>query len=337
MPGRDRRGLHLSKSLIKLIGHGEFMIENAFNVRYIKLHFTIEFREDAAVPVYKASALRGGMGEMLLRANCISDRNCDLCEFEKDCLVRRIMYPSMDIQPSFMSSGESIGYVIECEDYHDFFFAGDTMSFNLVLFGKSIVCFSQFLNAFYALGMSGLGKELGKFGIVRVTNSKNEPILAGDNVIMANYKVMQLSDYISYRKEQFRKKAFNGALRFQSPTTITYKKEPLKEFRIEAVIEAICRRIYMLDCFEGIESNIYDKAFLASLRAPAVYSEQHNEVSVRRFSNHKKMAMYLKGIEGELRFEAEEMSEVLMDLILAGELTHIGKNTSFGFGRYKLK
>ena len=51
-------------------------------IRYVKLHFTLELTEDATLPVQKASMLRGGMGEMLLRTCCTSDRDCEKCGFE---------------------------------------------------------------------------------------------------------------------------------------------------------------------------------------------------------------------------------------------------------------
>lgn len=48
--------------------------------------------EDTYLPVNKVSAIRGGMGEMLLRSNCIRDRNCAVCDFKGECIVRRTMY-----------------------------------------------------------------------------------------------------------------------------------------------------------------------------------------------------------------------------------------------------
>lgn len=63
------------------------MINNSLyhvlQVRYVKLHFKIMFLDDGTLPVNKVSALRGGMGEMLLRANCIRDRQCSVCDFEE--------------------------------------------------------------------------------------------------------------------------------------------------------------------------------------------------------------------------------------------------------------
>ena len=54
-------------------------LQEALNVHYIKLSFTLVLTEDTVLPVHKVSALRGGMGEMLLRANCIRDRKCESC------------------------------------------------------------------------------------------------------------------------------------------------------------------------------------------------------------------------------------------------------------------
>lgn len=41
-------------------------IWNCLQVRYVKLHFHLRILEDTQLPKNKVSALRGGMGEMLL-------------------------------------------------------------------------------------------------------------------------------------------------------------------------------------------------------------------------------------------------------------------------------
>ncbi len=309
-------------------------LQSSFDIRYIKLHFTIEFTEDSTLPVFKISALRGGMGEMLLRSCCIRNRECEDCDFESECLVRRIMYSKMEIQPSFMTSGDSAGYVIECEDYRSNVGAGDTLKFNLLLFGKTIVYFSQILSAFYSLGMNGLGKEMSRFRIVEVTNSKGEPILDKANVLMQNLEVLKVSDYIAFRKTKLSEESDKRRIAFKTPLSLKYRGNMLTEFIPQAIVESVCRRIYMLDCLEGIESDIHEKEYIDSLMIPNVLSEEHKEVSVRRYSNHKENAMYLKGIEGEI--ELDQISPELLDILLAGELIHIGKNTSFGFGRYRI-
>lgn len=307
------------------------MGKDIFDIRYVKLHFTLRMVEDTVMPKYKASAIRGGLGEMLLRANCIRDRQCEKCDFETECIVRRTMYSKMEIQPRFMSSGDSVGYVTECEDYREEFRAGDEWNFNLILFGKNIVYFSQYMSALYALGMNGLGKEHSRFEIVSVTNTKGRELLRGNDISMSEYNVTTISDYISFRKKQMKKEPYSGEIKFKTPLTLKYRGEILREFAIEPVFEAARRRVYMLDCFEGIENNSMQE----EVDYPSVLAEEHRGVSVRRYSTHSDSAMNLQGIEGIMRVES--LSDKLLDVLLAGELVHIGKNTSFGFGRYRIK
>ncbi len=307
-------------------------MKDPFNIRYIKLHFTVRFTEDTRIPTYKASALRGGMGEMLLRANCVRDRDCENCDFEKECPVRRIMYADMEKLPDFMHGGEGIGYVIECEDYHEDFQAGDEMRFNLILFGKLIVYFSQCLNAFYALGMNGLGKEKSRFEIASVTNTTGEPVLEGNNVMMERLGISTVRKYVGYRRKKISDGDFTWEIRFQSPLSLKYRGEMLSEFRLNALLEGLGRRIYILDCFEGNEA---EQVNLDIDPGQDFIEQNSRKVRIPRYSNHQSSKMSWEGLEGKARLQ--DLPEDLLDWLLAGELVHVGKNTNFGFGRYRVE
>ena len=301
----------------------------ALQIRYIKLHFTISFIEDSILPVHKVSALRGGMGEMLLRANCIRDRACGSCDFESECIVQRTMYSKFDEKPDYVTDGsESIGYVLECENYQMYFSKGETLSFNLILFGKTIVYFNQYLQAFYSLGMCGIGVGHAKFMIVSIQNTCFQDILNGHDIVMKNYQVQTVSHYVNWRM-----KKITGAektLVFQTPTTIKYRGEFLQEFCIDAILNAVRRRIHMLDYFEGISNDFYHDY---QVPVPELEGRQQRHVKVRRYSS-RKGPMFLHGITGFVQLQ--ELDASTIPLLLAGELIHIGKNTSFGFGRYQV-
>ena len=302
-----------------------------FDTRYIKLHFTLLFPENCKVPKYKVSAIRGGMGEMLLRANCIRDRKCEACDFVSECIVQRTMYSKFEYKPEYVTTGESIGYVLECEDYREELAAGDVVSFNLILFGKTIVYFSQYMQALYSLGVQGLGKEQANFVIVSVTNSLGEELLEDGNIYMPRYQVMRIADYVVYRKKQLLSHSMKNEIRFQTPLTLKFQGKFLNEFQMEPMFRGIVRRLYMLSCFEGNEVDIteydYDKL-------PQIQGQEKYFVSVPRFSNRQNAKMFLKGIEGKIF--VDRISEEQLEFLLAGELIHIGKNTSFGFGRYRI-
>ena len=299
----------------------ELLLKDLLKVKYIKLHFKLRITEDTDLPVQKASALRGGMGEMLLRINCIRDRNCESCEFEPECIVRRVMYSQMRIRPSFMTSGDSVGYVVNCENYEEHFREGETLDFDLLLFGRMAVYFGQILHAFQYLGYFGLGKHHSHFQIAQVTNSTREKI-------MARLNLMSIGDYVAYRKKDF---VNAEKLVFHTPLALKEQGEFLKEFDISAIIRAIERRLYMLNCYEGIETERKDY----SGHFPVQTSQRSKNFSVQRYSNRHEQKIRLDGICGDLNIENVE--EEIQELLLAGELIHIGKNTSFGFGRYSVR
>lgn len=304
----------------------------ALQIRYIKLHFTVSFTESVILPANKVSALRGGMGEMLLRANCIRDRRCESCDFETECIVRRTMYSKFEEKPAYITTGESVGYVLECENYMTEFACGETLEFHLLLFGKTIVYLNQYLQAFYALGINGLGSSKAKYQIISLTNTKKQDILRNNHVFMENYVVCCVSDYVEFRMERLRKEGMEGKLVFQTPLTLKYQNEFLQEFQMEPILNAVKRRIQILDYFEQIQDDFY---YDYQVLIPEIIKQEHSFFKVRRYSSRQENHMFLKGIKGWIQMK--EISDRTVQLLLAGELLHIGKNTSFGFGRYQVK
>ena len=333
--------------------------KDVFEVRYVKLHFMLEVTEDTCMPRDKVSAFRGGIGEMLLRCNCIRNRDCEVCDFQEECIVRRVMYSKSKIKPRSVTEGESMGYVFECENREEEFWAGDRLELRLILFGNSIIYFNQYLQALSMLGQYGLGKNCSKFYICGITSTQNQLLLDGSNILMQNYKVDTLQNYVSYRMRQL-EKDFQGRIVFYSPAALKYVGVLLTQFHLEALYKAALRRLYMLDCYEGIEMD----ETMFSIQLPYEIARQKvYSATVARYSNHKRQKMYLNGISGtielrEISGEREVSSqdtvqaamgalpqekqqssakETFLKVMLAGEVLHIGKNTSFGFGRYWLQ
>ena len=307
-------------------------LRDLLNIRYTKLHFDLVLVSDCTLPVFKSSALRGGIGEMLLRANCVRDRNCDVCDFRKECIVQRTMYSQFDFKPGFITSGDSVGYVLNCENYKESFEEGETLRFTLTLFGTTIVYFNQFLQALFALGQNGLGKDKARFYISGVRNSRNQPVLGGSNIYMERYQIEKVSDYVNYRLGKFDRDMEQYEIIFRTPLSQKYHGEWLEEFDMQAIMKSVQRRLYILNAFEGRDEEDFYKTYYPM---PEIISQQVRPVSVMRYSNRRDQKMPLRGIKGS--FTVGRLPEEVLPLLIAGELLHIGKNTSFGFGRYKIK
>ena len=294
-------------------------------VRYVKLHFHLRMLDFCELNVNKAYGLRGGMGRMLMEMSCIRDEKCDVCDFRDECTVRRIMYSPFAVRPSFVTEGESIGYNICCTDYRTSFGPGDELEFTMTLFGKAIVYFYQILQAFYRLGQKGLGSGHGTYEILRVTNTKNEPLVDGFNIYKERYKVMTLLDYVNYRL----RKPQGTRMLFHTQAAIKYNGEELKEYNSEAIVRALARRLYMLDCYEGIEADR-----IAFLDMPVITGQKTRTIKSRRYSSRQNQKLPMNGITGYVDFDG--IDEDLYALMLAGEIMQIGSKTSQGLGRYTM-
>ena len=302
-------------------------IWSMLQIRYVKLHFHLRMIEDTTLPKHKVSALRGGMGEMLLQSNCIRDRKCETCDFASECIVRRMMYSQMEIQPEFMKRGDSVGYVLECENYEEHFAAGEELVFQLILFGRNIVYFNQYLQALACLGMQGLGKYRSRYVIECVTNTQRAIVVEGDRVYKRNYVVQTVEEYVRYRMRSGQEE---DTIVFHSPTAIRYGGQMMDQIDAGAVMASVARRIYILDCFEGIAAG---RAEIVG-HIPVIRSQKCRKVSVERYSSTHDTKIRLTGICGSAVIDIPD--EMARSLLYAGELIHIGKNTSFGFGRYSL-
>lgn len=320
------------------------MYEKYLSIPYVKLHFVAQVLEDCRLPRNKTSALRGGAGQMMIRQNCIrpevtrTDEDCKNCSCRKECLVQRFLYTPMEIQPSFSAEKLSMGYLFECENYYEEFRKGDTFEFHVTLFGKSRVYFNLLLQALWALGYNGLGKERGRFFIAEVLNSRKESILLSGSqeqqILKEQYYPETFAGYAKFRMRQLQKNGCQMKLKFQTETAIKYQKQMMTEFRMEAIISNLARRVYLFNCFEGMEMSLEDFTDEMMEHLPEIRYQREWGIQVKRFSSRQMSSMCLDGIKGEIWLNS--LSSRILPYLLAGEVMHIGKNTSFGFGRYRV-
>ena len=310
------------------------IISRMLDIPYVKLHFKLIFEEEVFLPTNKVPGLRGGMGQMLLNSNCVEnpdvsfeERKCETCRFQSECIVQRIMYSPFVYKPPFVTQGESIGFVLDCQDFNRDYNAGDSLCFDMTLFGQTIVYFNQILQAYHMLGMTGLGTQRGRFHIDRITSTDGQTLVENQMVDMSRYVIRTLSEYVTYRLRNGMKEK---RMKFHTPVAITYKGSQINEFSPDAVISSVCRRIYMLDCFAGIEVSQYDPGDCM----PVMKAQEARPIFTARYSERQRAKISISGIKGYM--DLEHISDDLYALLLAGEITHIGKNTKQGLGRYTL-
>ena len=116
---------------------------------------------------------------------------------------------------------------------------------------------------------------------------------------------------------------------FLTALSMKYQQEFMEQFDGDALVRAAARRVQMLDYYIGVEAETPVFSSCPRALAQTVRKEQ-----VRRYSGTQDSHMRLKGITGTMTFDS--MPEECLEYLIAGELTHVGRNTSFGFGKYRL-
>ncbi len=191
-----------------------------------------------------------------------------------------------------------MGYVIECEDKRERFRRGERFQFHLLLFGKTMVYFTQLLQAFYLLGQIGIGKDRARYQIEEVTNGQGECVADSTQAYAGRLGISTIARYVEERRKQIAG-TDRKIISFQSPVSIKYHGRFIRQFDAEALFRCILRRIYSFDCFEGIEAPLLE----LENEMPEIIFQKSYPVSVSRYSSTLDAKMQLRGISGELVFE----------------------------------
>lgn len=300
------------------------IISKNLNIRYLKLHFLIRFSEESFVYRHKPSALRGGIGNVLIEQYCLKEKECSLCDFKGECIAHQILYGKYKIKPPSVTEGESIGYVIECEDYRERIPQKGIMRFQVLLFGNTMNFWRVIIDAVAELGKKGFCQSKAKFKLLEVANTTGEILYKHGEFFPRISVIHTVKEYVDERLEATQEcRAI-----FYTNTNITYHGEMLTQIQSKPLMAALSRRIFFLNCYEGIET----KPIM--LKIPEILDQDMKFGENRRYSNRTETGMYLKGIRGKVDFN--DIDDDTYAMMLAGELVHIGKDTSFGSGRYRM-
>ena len=178
--------------------------------------------------------------------------------------------------------------------------------------------------------MYGVGKAKARCRISEVRNTQGKTIVRNNEVDMSRYCIDTVSGYIKKRKEKLLRGSGDWKITFITPLSMKYQQEYMEQFYGEALVKGGARRIQMLDYYIGKDADVPEFSVYPEIRTQSVSRE-----IVRRYSGTQDSHMTLRGISGTVIFDT--MPEECLDYLIAGELTHMGRNTSFGFGQYVLR
>lgn len=316
------------------------------SLRFAEFSLLLEATEELHLPEYKGSTFRGGFGNALKKAVCMTKTfDCLPCILQQTCPYISIFEPKVSkATADLLRTGRDAPspFVLEppLTEQREFK-VGDQFTVKLILIGNAIGQLPYFIYAFTLLGERiGLGTAKGKFTLLQATDS--------DGKKMYEHRAQTVKDsFRIFRSGEFLNGSSSARLtfKFTTPTRIMTShgngSRHLMRLReaddFWTFVESLHHRLFALSSLHcGAESADYREHKLPLHSHPVSLVES----SIRwhdweRRSNRQGTIMKLGGFVGEATFEGEFAA--LLPLLRIGEHLHVGKNTSFGLGKYELQ
>jgi hypothetical protein len=306
---------------------------------------TLEARDELILPDYWGSTLRGGFGHVFRRIACPARRD-EPCPIPHQCPYHLIFETSPPPDSPALRTLDEIPrpFVIAPPPpgaasgaFNGRHPPGAELSFDLTLVGRAIHFFPYFVVTFRELGVDGLGRGRGRFQLERIDaidplNGHGQPaFLADDQLVRSVHTQVSLASC----RERAPELSGRLTLRFLTPTRIKHAGQYVERPEFHAVFRALLRRLSSLALFHcDVRLDIDYRGLIAQAESIRLVEDRTRNISFERYSARQRQRMDLGGLVGEAVYEGDLTT--FMPYLLFGQWTHVGKNATFGLGRYHL-
>jgi len=213
---------------------------------------------------------------------------------------------------------------------------GQIYEFSIRLFGQNVNNLPYVAYAIMQAGEKGLGKDQIPFSVERVVQveSNNHEVILYDGT-SPNIRPAH-PDSIEICKNQM-----NGqdllTVTFETPVKYRFNNKPCYEPEFIPFLKAALRRVRLMTHFYGIDiaEHFNLDPLIKSAELITLQTDSTDIYGFSRYSNRQKQKVPLGGIIGSATYKGN--FEDILPLLKLAELTHVGKATSFGFGRISLQ
>jgi len=304
------------------------------------LNFTLKCEDEINLPIYKGSTLRGGFGKILWKIICTKkDIDCYNCINKYICIYSQIFKTPNPLNSKIFSKIKYIPHPFIIEpplEIDKLYSKNDEIKFKLILFGNIINFYNYFIIAFEELGKNGIGKGKGHFKLKEVIDEINNSILIGENknsFLPDSPNLLPLSNLYDEFLSQINLNEIK--LNFITPTRILYNGKLIDDLPFHIFIKNLIRRIWLILYFHhkiDLPLN-YNELIDSSLNVD-IKNNNLYWYDWERYSSTQNTKIKLGGFKGVITYTGD--LEIFIPLIFIGSYIHIGKQTSFGLGKYEI-
>jgi hypothetical protein len=310
--------------------------------------FTVGLVPEAslALPAYAGSMFRGAFGSALQQVVCVTRTyDCPPCVLKERCL-----YPYVFETPPPPSSRIMRKYTAAP---HPFVFeppvggitvpAAQPLALGLTLFGKTLGYISHFIFALERLGQRGLGGRRVRCSLSCVQSrldGRDWVLYAAEDRTPRSVGPFEKSITLPLHPPALlRGETPNERLAIEllTPLRVIYEARLLTtNLPFHVLVRNLLRRIAHLSYFHcgGDPSAVAFKEWIELAGSVRTVHQDLKWFDWERYSSRQRTTMRLGGLVGRVTFEGGLAP--FRPLLAAGEVTHAGKGTSFGLGRYRM-
>lgn len=302
------------------------------DIEFSKMKVTLECLEEASLPDYLGSTLRGVLGIELKKCVCKRDINelCPNCEDKYSCAYTFFFnHIEQDANSKSMVTLPNSFVIEPISDNKLIYHKGDCLEFNIIFIGVNIGYIPLFIHALENIAERGLGVQRKSFRLANIVDCSSHKLVYCDETFEpSNIEVMRCVEGIKFSNVNELRIMFNTPFRFKSQGKITdglnFELFMRNIFRRSSALSRLyCNREWELDY----------KAFLEEARTITVKNANLKWHDWERFSSTHKSKLKMGGIVGDIVFGGDLTK--FLPYIHIGSIIHVGKGCTFGLGKYK--
>ncbi|MFO7761977.1 MAG: CRISPR system precrRNA processing endoribonuclease RAMP protein Cas6 [Desulfobia sp.] len=303
-----------------------------------RYHFTCSFTDQALLPPFKGSAIRGKLGHCLKKISCAlrARQSC------KDCLLHSSCCYALFFEPRKVAGDQRSRtaawpqpYVLEGDpESNRFYVPGQEFTFSLLVFGRRMnELLPHLVYAVETMGWEGLCSRReypGTFELQTIS-SDQECIYDHKKILNGRDRVFphDLAPSPASRPERL-------LVRLLTPLRVKADNRFQDNLSFQLLVRAALRRISLLEEAYGHgEPSLDYPGLLEKAGEVEIRAADYGWQEVERYSSRQQSKMSLGGMVGEVEYKGD--LQEFYPLLKYCETTHLGKQTSFGLGRIEVE
>lgn len=282
-------------------------------LRFLKLKFSVQALEDYKVRSFIGSQIRGSIGKAMVDLFCPKkDPVCGCCTLQNDCIYSNVFKP-VRRHPEFTTSPAPFVIGVD-EPYRKTIKKKELLCFCITLFGERITYARQIIRTAEAVFQSGEQEFNRNFFLKSVESVLDDRELWKEGRGIEAAMQAALWTDICEKKDFKEEKDMHILIEWKTP--LLTKNEEHRKWSFGEFMDAVFyRTASMIDLYES-EDIEFVLPYGILFRKPYI--------EMLSFEEKNKMIMECRG----------RMARY-MPYIRLGEILHLGKKTTYGFGEYR--